>query len=171
MLEVSLAIIIMVVAGMGAYELFSSGLASNNVTDAEDEAVQIANVYTDLASSNLTSGVTTEASSVPTLLQNSGRLSTKYFSSSGDVAMYNSFGALTFSEATPYSFTVAIPLGCSSGDVTSNASMPAQFFSKVKDSYSCTSDGSKTYSNCTPKPLACDAKAQTVITLYFDMNH
>ena len=171
MLEVMLAIIVIVVAGVGAYELFSSGLSKTNTADAEDEAVQIANVYTDLASSNLT----TSGNDIPTLLQKSGRISTKYFSTSGtggdDVQMYNAFGTLTFTDATPYSFTVQIPLGCSSGDVMSDSSLPGQFYSKVKDSYSCTPEGSKEYSDCTPKPLPCTAHTQTKITLYFNMNH
>lgn len=165
MLEVSLAIIIIVVAGMGAYELFSSGLKSNNITDAEDEAVQIANVYTDLASSDLTSNVATVG--IETLLQNSGRLSAKYFSGS-PVQLNNAFGALDFSveTPTPYSFAVAIPLGC----VPADSSLPEQFFKKVQDQYSCTAGGSKDFADCSPV-LPCKESVHSSLTLYFNMNH
>ncbi len=170
MLEVMLAIVVIVVAGVGAYELFDSGVTSNNLTEAEDEAVQIANVYTDLASSGLTNDV--EAVGIPTLLQNSARLSSKYFSSSKSPAqMNNAYGALTFSAGTPYSFTVLIPLGCVTEDTTSSSSIPGQFFSKVKDIYSCDATGSKDYAVCAGAVTACTGGAKSTITLYFNMNN
>ena len=122
LLEVLLAVVVITIAGLGAYSLFDSGVKSNNITDAEDEAVQIANVYTDLASSNLTAGVTVET--LPALLQNSGRLSSKYFSGTTTVQMNNAFGTLNFTLPTAYSFAVAIPLGC----LPTTSDIPKNFF-------------------------------------------
>jgi len=176
LLEALLAIIVIVIAGLGAYSLFDSGVKSSNITDAEDEAVQIANVYTDLASSNLT----TAKNDIPTILRDSGRLSNKYFSSSaGDsntgVSMHNAFGELTFdsANATAYSFEVRIPLGCVQGDIKNKSSLPAQFFSKVQDAYSCDATGSKDYTSagCQGNVTPCATGTQSSIKLYFNMNH
>jgi len=165
LLEALLAIIVIVIAGLGAYSLFDSGVKSNNITEAEDEVVQIANVYTDLASSDLTSNVATVG--IETLLQNSGRLSAKYFSGS-PVQLNNAFGALDFSveTPTPYSFAVAIPLGC----VPADSSLPEQFFKKVQDQYSCTAGGSKDFEDCS-SVLPCKGPVHSSLTLYFNMNH
>lgn len=163
LLEVLLSLIVVTVAGLGVYSLFDSGVKSTNVNDAENQAVQIANVYTDLASSDLTNNVDSEG--IVTLLKNSGRLSSKYFSSE---QMHNAFGVLDFSVVTPtaYSFAVKIPLGCLSQD----SSVPEQFFNKVKDLYSCNASGSKDYANCVK--VACEpGGARSSLTLYFDMNY
>ena len=164
LLEVLLAVVVVTVAGLGAYALFDSGVKSNNITDAEDEAIQIANVYTDLASSDLTSA----DDDIPTLLQNSGRLSSKYFSTatgsdSSSVSMYNAFGALNFTPVSAYSFSVQIPLGC----LPENSTIPQNFFNKVRDLYNC--DGSDTYS--TACLVACVAgKSPTYLDLSFSIN-
>ena len=163
LLEVMLALVVITVAGLGAYSLFDSGVKSSNITEAEGQAVQIANVYTDLASSNLTAGVT--AATLPALLQNSGRLSSKYFSGTTTVQMNNAFGQVNFTgEATPYSFIVEVPLG----SINDTSSLPEQFFSKVKDVYSCDGAGAKV--GCTVG--ACTAAASSrCIVLFFNMNN
>lgn len=134
MLEALLAIIVVIVAGVGVYEAFGSGLSNTNISTAEDEVMQIANVYTDLASSNLTGDVTT-AEKMISLLYNSGRLPSNYFSADGTV-IANPFGTLDFSKATPtpYGYTVVVPLGC----LKAGSTVPVQFYQKVKDLYSCT---------------------------------
>jgi prepilin-type N-terminal cleavage/methylation domain-containing protein len=171
MLEVLLAVVVITIAGMGIYSLFNTGVSNSKISDATGEAVQIANVYTDLASSNLTAS----DDDLPTLLQNSGRLSSKYFSSSSSkdgttaVKMNNAFGSVSFASVTAYSFAVTFPLGCSTGDAASSSSVPGQFFSKVKDLYSCTSGGSKNYADCAAS--ACTNGKSSSITLYFNMNH
>ncbi len=167
LLEVLLAVVVVVIAGLGAYSLFNSGISQNNISDATEEIVQIANVYTDLASSGLTNDVPDEEE-IETLLQNSGRLSNKYFSSTTPPQMLNPYGALIFSSATPYSYQLVVPLGCSTGDVTSLASVPGQLFSKVKDIYSCDEIGDKDYAAC--KVTACAAGTKSTITLFFNMN-
>lgn len=160
LLEVLLAVVVITIAGLGTYSLFDSGVKSNNITDAEDEVVQIGNVYTDLASSNLTSA----DNDIPTLLKNSGRLSNKYFSATSPVQINNAFGALTFSNNTPYSFDVAIPLGCLPEDST----IPKNFFNKVLDLYSCS--GSDVYSDACM--TTCKAgNSPTLLTLSFSMNN
>lgn len=170
LLEVLLAVIVIMVAGLGTYSLFQTGVKDAHLSDAADEAVQIANVYTDLASSNLTS----MGNDIPSLLQNSGRLSTKYFDSTGDtVTMYNAFGTIKFNSPSPYSFTVGFPLGCSTtDDVTSASSVPGQFYAKVKDVYSCTPLGGKDYeTDCAGQVTTCKSNGKTIIVLYFNMNH
>lgn len=171
LLETLLAVIVIMVAGLGTYSLFETGVKGAHLSDAADEAVQIANVYTDLASSNLTAA----GNDIPMLLQNSGRLSSKYFSSTSDgVVMYNAFGEIKFNdEPSAYSFAVAFPLGCDTSDVTSPSSVPGQFFSKVKDIYSCTPLGSKDYAaDCSGQVTPCSrATKNTMIILYFNMNH
>jgi len=167
LLEVLLAVVVVTVAGLGVYALFDSGVKSNNISDATNEAVEIANVYTDLASSNLTSDVATVG--IETLLKNSGRLSAKYFSTSTDAGasaahMNNAFGALVFTEPTPYSFTLAIPLGCLPAD----SSVPEQFFNKVEDTYSCDATGNKDFTTCVT--TTCASGSSTTLTLYFDLN-
>lgn len=155
MLETMLAIIVVVIAGFGVYEAFNSGLSNNNIADAENEVVEIANVYTDLASSNLTDKVTDSASFINALYR-SGRLSSKYFSTDGTV-MYNTFGALDFSavDPTPYSYAVTVPLGC----LKLTSSLPQDFYKKVQDVYSCAN-------------ILCERtlKCPTSITLYFNLN-
>lgn len=165
LMEALLAIVVVAIAGLGAYTLFDSSSKTEHIAEATDEAVEIANVYTDLASSGLTSN----GDDIPTLLQNSGRLSSKYFSSSSTVTMNNAFGQLSFSSVTPYSFVVTFPLGCSSDNVDSLSSIAGQFYSKVKDLYSCDASGDKTYATCSK--TACVQGHQTSITLYFNMNH
>lgn len=169
LMEAFLAIIVVVMAGLGAYTVFDSGTKNEHISEATDEAVQIANVYTDLASSDLTAN----GDDLPTLLQNSGRLSSKYFSSTDSaVTMYNAFGALTFADVKAYSFSAIFPLGCFTGDVTSESSVPGQFFSKVSDMYSCNPSGGKDYvKDCVPNVTKCASGEQTSITLYFNMNH
>ena len=165
LLEVALALVVITVAGLGAYSLFDSGVKSSNITEAEDQAVQIANVYTDLASSNLTAGVTVET--LPALLQNSGRLSSKYFSGTTTVQMNNAFGALDFSAAAPtsYSFSVAIPLGC----LPATSDIPKSFFNKVRDMYNCgTSD---TYDAATCVTACVAGASPTYLDLSFSMNN
>jgi prepilin-type N-terminal cleavage/methylation domain-containing protein len=169
LLEVLLAVVVVLVAGLGAYSLFNSGISQNNISDATEEAVQIANVYTDLASSGLTNNVASEG--IETLLQNSGRLSNKYFSSSTPPQMLNPYGALIFSSATPYSYQLVVPLGCSTGDVASLSSVPGQLFSKVKDIYSCDATGSKDYAVCVGSVTGCTGGTKSTITLYFNMNN
>lgn len=167
LLEVLLAVVVITIAGLGAYSLFNSGISQNNISDATEEVVQIANVYTDLASSGLTNNVASEG--IETLLQNSGRLSNKYFSSSTPLQMLNPYGALIFSSVTPYSYQLVVPLGCSTGDVASLASVPGQLFSKVKDIYSCDATGDKDYATCTVTECAVGTKS--TITLFFNMNN
>ncbi|MES2204447.1 MAG: prepilin-type N-terminal cleavage/methylation domain-containing protein [Pseudomonadota bacterium] len=160
LLEVMLALVVITIAGLGAYSLFDSGVKSNNITEAESQVVQIANVYTDLASSDLTSN----SDDIPTLLKDSGRLSSKYFSTSSSV-MYNAFGELTFSGATAYSFVLEVPLG----SINDKSTVPDQFFKKVQDVYSCTPTGDK--SEC-PAAVACTKASELrCLTLYFNMNY
>lgn len=168
LLEALLAIVVVAIAGLGIYSLFDSGVKTQNLSEATDEAVEIANVYTDLASSNLTSS----DDDIPALLQKSGRLSSKYFSSNRDaVEMYNAFGKITFSNVSAYGFTVTFPLGCFKGDATSLSSTPGQFYSKVKDVYSCNDAGSKNYAtDCAPSVTTCTAGNTSTIKLYFNMN-
>lgn len=137
LLETLLAIIVITIAGLGAYSLFNSGLVSSNLADTVDEMVEIANVYTDLASSNLTKNISSSAQLV-TLLQSSGRLSSKYFAADG--SMVNAYGAtsIAYSSVTPYGFTAAVPLALYSAS-TDGLSAASQFCSKVQDVYSsCT---------------------------------
>lgn len=133
LLEVMLAVIAVMIVGIGVYSVFSSGVNNNDLTAAATEMVEVANVYTDLASTDLTSTVIDE-DSIVTLLQNSGRLSSSYFGSAvnaeGDSVpkMINKFGALYFSTVKPYYFVVDVPLG--------NRGAPVdQFCSQLKDSY------------------------------------
>lgn len=169
LLEVLLAVIVITVAGLGAYALFDSGIKSSNLSDATDEMVQIGNVYTDLASSDLTSNVAEDG--IMTLLQNSGRLSNKYFTESdGSTIMSNPFGTLTFSDApTPYSFSVTVPLGC----LPSDSLVPKQFFNKVQDLYSCDASGGKDYDACASSAFAAcsGAGSESKLTLYFNLNN
>ena len=160
LLEVLLAVVVITIAGLGAYSLFDSGVHSNNMTEAEDQVVQIANVYTDLASSDLTSAT----DNIPELLQNSGRLSSKYFSGTSAVQINNPFGALMFSNSTPYSFDVTIPLGCLPADST----IPKSFFNKVRDLYRC--GGSDVYLDACV--TACQVgQSPTLLNLSFSMNN
>jgi len=169
LMEALLAIIVVVVASFGVYSLFNSGSYQAHLSDATTQAVEIANIYTDLASSHLTGG----AATVPELLQNSGRLSSKYFSSNSDgqVNVYNAFGQLAFTKINAYSFSVDVPLGCFKGDVESLSSVPAQFFSKVKDMYSCNDAGNKDYATCASKVIPCSGTTPTTITVYFSMSY
>ena len=168
LLEVLLAVVVVTVAGLGAYSLFDSGVKSNNITEAENQAVQIANVYTDLASSGLTNNVVTDG--IVTLLQNSGRLSSKYFSST-PVQMNNAFGEVPFFDVTPYSFGMTVRLGC----LPSNSSVPQQFLSKVQDVYSCSPTEDKDdLSDCGNAVGMCSGEtggSSTTLTLYFNMNN
>jgi prepilin-type N-terminal cleavage/methylation domain-containing protein len=167
LLEVLLAITVVTVASLGAYALFDSGIKSNNMADAENQAVEIANVYTDLASSNLTNDVAPDK--IAGVLQNSGRLSNKYFSGSASaVVMRNAFGVLTFPEATAYSFSIKIPLGCLTN---TNSNLPQQFLSKVQDSYSCNTAGSKVIANCSGAVTACSAGTPSSLILYYNLNN
>lgn len=170
-MEALLAIIIVVMASLGVYSVFNSGSYEAHLSDATTQAVEIANIYTDLASSDLTGGTAT----VPELLQNSGRLSSKYFASDTDdkVNIHNPFGQLAFTKTNAYSFSVDVPLGCFKGEVDNSASVPGQFFSKVKDMYSCDASGSKSYQTCINKQgvTACSPTSPTTITLYFSMNY
>lgn len=170
LLEVLLAVVVITIAGIGTYSLFDSGVSSNNISDATNEAVEVANVYTDLASSNLTADVTAE--NIVSYLQNTGRLSNKYFSTSttskdkeATASMNNAFGRLDFTVATPYSFVVAIPLGC----LSKNSSVPEQFFKKVEDAYSCDDTGSKDFTTCAVS--ACSHGTPSTLTLYFNLNN
>lgn len=160
LIEVMLALVVITIAGLGAYSLFDSGVKSNKITDAENEAVQIANVYTDLASAGLTSS----DEDIPSLLKNSGRLSSKYFSTnSSSTVMMNAFGPLTFTSPTAYSFSVSIPLGCLPAD----SILPKDFFNKVRDMYSC--NGSDSYSDdCV---VACSGATSTYLNLSFSMSN
>lgn len=165
LLEVLLAVVVITIAGLGAYALFDSGVKSSKITDATDQVVQIANVYTDLSSADLTENITGE--NIPALLQNSGRLSNKYFSSSsGSVQMYNAFGALDFPAGTATSFSIDIPLGC----VDVGSTMPKDFFNKVQDQYSCTAEGSKNFDDCA-QVAPCKGPLKSTLTLYFNMNN
>ncbi len=164
LLEVLLAVVVITIAGLGAYSLFDSGLKSNNITEAANEVVEIANVYTDLASSNLTTGVTT--TTIVSLLQNSGRLPQKYFPSA--TTMANAFGNLTFDPVSPYSFTVLVPLGTFPAGSTS--SIPADFCKKVQDVYSCTTPGTPA-SGDTPATPAASTCTVTACKLTFSMNN
>lgn len=164
LLEVLLAVVVITIAGLGAYSLFDSGVKSNNLTQAEDEAIQIANVYTDLASSDLTSA----SDNIPELLQNSGRLPSQYFSTatgsgSSIVTMHNAFGTLAFTSETANSFSVVIPLGC----LSAKSEVPKNFFNKVRDMYSC--QGSDTYSSSCLTPCGAGG-VQTSLNLSFNMN-
>ncbi len=165
LMEVILSVVILTVAGLGVYSLFNTGKSNLSLADAADQAVQIANVYTDLASSQLT----TSDDDIPSLLKNSGRLSNKYFSLNSGVQIHNAFGIVTFSNVTPYSFVAIFPLSCGSGNVTSISSVPGQFFTKVQDVYSCDSSGSKDYASCAV--TTCSHGQASTITLYFNMNH
>lgn len=143
MLETLLAIVVITVAGLGVYGLFNSGLLSSQLSDVTDEMVEIANIYTDLSSADLTSSVTDEASLVA-VLQNSGRLSAKYFTSVSDgtttsASMVSAYGPISYTAANAYSFTACVPLGGTSADTTST--VVSQFCNKVQDVYaSCVAD-------------------------------
>lgn len=175
LLEVILALVVITSAGLGVYTLFDSGIKSNNLSDATNQVIEIANVYTDLASSNLTASVSEEADLV-TLLQNSGRLPNKYFSSSSTtgeggaitttVTINNAFGTLDFSSPapTPYSFVVEVPLG----SINDKSSAPDQLFSKVQDVYSCDAAGGKT--DCSVEKCT-GAQSSRCIKLYFNLNN
>lgn len=136
LLEVTLAVIIVMVVGLGAYSLFNSGINNNNLSDASNEMVEIANIYTDLASANLTSGLS--ADNIAETLKNTGRLSNNYFVTSdggegeaATVTMVNKFGNLEFVDGsvTAYSFQVNVPLS-SDGDPRQ------QFCNQLRDTYS-----------------------------------
>ena len=149
LLEVMLAVIVIMVAGLGVYATFNSGINNNNLNEAANEMVEIANVYTDLSSANLTSSLTDETGLV-TLLQNSDRLASSYFiagspdssdSAGTEAVMVNKFGQLSFSTITPYSFMVDVPLSQKGSPVD-------QFCQQVNDVYAdCqTTAGSATNS-------------------------
>ena len=158
LLEAMLAIVIVGIAGIGVYSLFNSGLGSYHITDASNEIVEVANVYTDLASADLTATITT--SNIVSTLKNSGRLSSKYFSNDG-TSMINAFSSLNFTSANAYSFTVSVPLG----ELASGSTVPSQFYSAVKDQYTC--DGSHSYSDaCVTTP---ETGGSTTITLVFNL--
>lgn len=156
--DVMLAIVVIVVASIGVYVLFERGSTTNSITQAENQMVQIASVYSDLSAADLTNDIG-DSSSLETLLYNSQRLSEQYFDvTDGSVAnMMNGFGALTFSEATPFSFTVAVPLGCVSTTVAQG------FYNAVRDQYACDAAGS---TSCTIESAECVES----MTLYYDTN-
>lgn len=144
LLETMLAVIAVMIAGLGIYAVFSSGLSNNNLNSASSEMVEVANVYTDLASADLTSDL--DETSIVTTLQNTGRLSGNYFASSTtkdpdtgkDVTaetMVNKFGGLVFANVTAYGFDVTVPLG-------STGNPGAQFCQQLKDMYSNCDDSS-----------------------------
>lgn len=133
LLEVMLAVIAVMIVGIGVYSVFSSGVNNNDLTAAATEMVEVANIYTDLASADLTANV--DETSIVTLLQNSGRLSSSYFGSDEDSdgelepKMFNKFGELNFLSADSYSFVVDVPLGSREAPVD-------QFCKQLQDSYS-----------------------------------
>lgn len=159
--DVMLAIIVIVVASIGVYALFERGSTTNSITQAEDQMVQIASVYSDLSAADLTNDV--PATPIATLLYNSQRLSEQYFDLTGGTPpsdMVNGFGLLTFSEASSYGFTVMIPLGCVSTTVAQG------FYNAVRDQYSCTVGGSTDYAECAL--TTGDGGCVSDITLYYD---
>ena len=130
-----LAITVVAIAGLGVYSLFHSGMDSYHMSDASQEMIEIANVFTDLASADLTSN--TSADVLVQNLQNSGRLPSRYFATvDGKLVMVNSYAALQFSASTAYSFSVNVPLGC----LDESSTVPAQFCSAVQDVYTCGKD-------------------------------
>lgn len=130
LLESMLAIVLVAVAGMGVYSLFHSGMDSYHLNDASQEMVEIANVFTDLASADLTGDIS--GTTMVTALYNSDRLSSRYFSNDGQT-MLNPFSSLAFTAANPYSFSVNVPLGCLDAD----SNVPDQFCHAVEDLYAC----------------------------------
>lgn len=159
LLETLLAITVITIAGLGVYSLFNSGLSSSKLADTTDEMVEIANVYTDLASADLTNSVTGDGESVSaaliTVLQNSGRLPAKYFPTSSSMA--NAYGEITYTAATPYSFTATVPLGFSDKDST----VVQQFCNKVQDVYASCSQTTE----CEAAPCA------LVATVSYSLNN
>jgi Tfp pilus assembly protein PilV len=155
--DVMLAIVVIVVASIGVYVLFEKGSSTNSLTNAENQMVQIAGVYSDLSAADLTNDVPTTP--IETLLYNSQRLSEQYFTVTDGTpsTMVNGFGLLTFSDTSPYGFTVAVPLGCVSTTVAQG------FYNAVRDQYACDADGN---TSCTIESAECVES----VTLYYDTN-
>ena len=144
LLETLLAIIVITIAGVGVYSAFNSGLASSDLAGTVDEMVEVANVYTDLAATNLTSSINSSATLIAAL-KNSGRLSADYFLTNADqtISLIDAYDdAVQFSHVTPYSFTATVPLGVvwTGNKATAASSVASQFCDQVQDVYACVPD-------------------------------
>ena len=138
LMETLLAIVVTGIASMGVYALFHSAMSSYHLSDASSEVIEIANVYADLSSADLTTEVTSSETLVD-VLQKSRQLPNKYFTSGeSESNISNAFGKLSFSSVAPYGFTVVVPLGC----VDEDSSVPKNFFNDVRDQYLCGSSAS-----------------------------
>ena len=153
MLEVVLAIVLFSMVSVGVYNLFKSGLDTQNISTSASELNTIAYVYTNLSTSGLTSDLSS-ADGLTTLLFDSGKLSSDYFTTttsegsdgktSTTTSMINAYGDLTFSSVSAYGFKVKIPLALDSTDSDAQT-----LYSLIKNSYSCVNTDSDGYCEVT----------------------
>ena len=162
MLDVLLAVIVVLLAFTGIYALFDRGVASNNMTQAQNQMIEMAGVFSDLSSAGLTNDLSS-GSQLAYLFQNSQRLASRYFySTENSIGMQNSFGELVLigDGITPYSFEAKVPLGCATEQEAE------RFFNAVRDEYSCVGD-SDDFANCELDSTGCGNDVNT-ITLYYN---
>ncbi|OGT64252.1 MAG: hypothetical protein A3J38_07295 [Gammaproteobacteria bacterium RIFCSPHIGHO2_12_FULL_45_9] len=137
MLEVSLAILAIVLASIGCLSLYMSGQTRQTQQDLASELTAIGNEFSLLNTAGLTQSGLTSGSDLATLLYNSKQLPAQMFQTSGSSSQMTSpVGLLTFSKVTASGFSVTFP---GSTLITTDTQQKG-FLSLIKNTYqSCSS--------------------------------
>lgn len=137
MLEVMLAVIVIVVASIGVFAMYRSSSNQTADTQIANQLMQIASTYSNLISASLTNSVTSQSSLI-SLLQNSGQLSSNYFStgsgSSSSTVINSVYGALSFDNVSEVSYKVTVPYP------GRNLQQAVAIFNQVSNSYTCVTN-------------------------------